>query len=396
MIDFYQTRDRVKENLLRLWQSVDINSDPLIFAWITCSFSTLDDGNNPLVRQALDQSRRWVESCEIWTNASHLSSFSLFSYLNSRTGNNVYDLLIQRYIDDFRNLIAKGIGKFSKLNDPYFMFSVALGSKEQMPDDLVNEITNYCINNAETGGSIIRTLLFKAAAIELNASVPPVVLQLNDLQPYELFTALWFSERYSNYLQDDRVRQEIWNALDRVIAGINLDPNDTEHSLPYSVTPFDLVMLFEALTYQTKEIDPVILFRNIPLHPKIRQVSESLFIKNEYVNSVFEATKTFIEAVKIKAGHPKDPKSGKELDGFILMEHVFQPKKPILKFNSLSTREERDEQSGLRLLSEGVVSAFRNPKGHTPATGINLTPYEALEQLSTISYLMRRLDRSSN
>lgn len=393
MIDYYQLKEAVKENLLRLWQGVDVSSDPLVYAWITYAISI--EGNNSFVTQALEQSRAWVESDEFWSNAGNLSSFNLFYYLGSQSGGNYFDVLIPKYVESLRDLISKGVSKFSKLNDPHFMFSIALGSKAVLPNDLIADLSKHCLSNVQIGGSIVRTLFFQAATIELHVPVSPVMLQVNDLQPYDLFTALWFSERYSKYLVDDRMRQEIWNAYDRLKEGINLDPLETESSLPYSSSPFDLVMLYEALAHQTKGVDPVILFRNIPLHPKVKQVSENLFIKGEYVNSVFEATKAFIEAVRIKAGHPKDPKKGKELDGFILMESSFIGKNPNLKFNLLSTPSEIDEQNGLRLLSEGVVSAFRNPKGHTPATGITLSSYEALEQLSIISYLMRRLDSST-
>jgi hypothetical protein len=53
----------------------------------------------------------------------------------------------------------------------------------------------------------------------------------------------------------------------------------------------ELAMLYEALTRETKTLDPNLLFDTHPLHPRVRGVSESLSKKQEYFNAVFEATK---------------------------------------------------------------------------------------------------------
>jgi uncharacterized protein (TIGR02391 family) len=392
MIDYYTGREQVYDILLRLWQNMDISEDSLVYSWITYAINF--NGNNPFVIQALKQSRSWVETEEFWANIGNLSSFSIFYFLSHQLGSNYFEALVPKYISSLRDLIEKGISKFSKLNDPHFMYSIALGSKGILPDDLKVDLSKQCVSNAQSGGSIVRTLLFTAGSIELDAPTSSIMIKAKDLEPYDLLTALWFSERYSSHLVNDQIRLDIWNIYDQMKEGYSLDPLDREHSLPYPISPVDLVLLYEAVSHQAAGIDPLILFLNIPFHPRVKQVSEKSFINRDYVNSVFEATKAFIEAVKIKAGYPKDS-SGKELDGFKLMEFTFQVRKPILKFNPLTKPSEIDEQSGLQHLSEGVVSAFRNPKGHIPAIGITISPYEALEQLSTISYLMRRLDSST-
>lgn len=129
---------------------------------------------------------------------------------------------------------------------------------------------------------------------------------------------------------------------------------------------------------------------NLPLF----ESADSLFIKGEYVNAVFEAAKSFIEAVKHQAGNPVD-KNGKPLDGVVLIDNIFHrtsSKTPTLKFNALASLADQNEHDGLYYVARGIAQAFRNPKGHLPKAAIALTPYEALEQLATISYLMRRLD----
>jgi len=120
-------------------------------------------------------------------------------------------------------------------------------------------------------------------------------------------------------------------------------------------------MFYEALLCQTREIDPVTLFNNIPWHPEVRHSSESLFIKGEYMNSVLEAAKMFIDTVKLRTGHPVG-RDGKPLDGVKLIEHTFGSKPLVLKFNNLKTQADENEQRGLSLIAQGAVSAFRNPK----------------------------------
>ncbi|HUE83658.1 MAG TPA: TIGR02391 family protein [Pyrinomonadaceae bacterium] len=66
-----------------------------------------------------------------------------------------------------------------------------------------------------------------------------------------------------------------------------------------------------------------------------------------------------------------------------------------MKFNSLSNLADQNEQTGLSLIAQGIATGLRNPKGHQPKAAIQLGPYEALEQLAVISYLMKRLDAAT-
>jgi hypothetical protein len=56
---------------------------------------------------------------------------------------------------------------------------------------------------------------------------------------------------------------------------------------------------------------------------------------------------------------------------------------------------DQNEQTGLSMIAQGIAIGLRNPKGHQPKAAIQLGPYEALEQLAIISYLMNRLDTST-
>ncbi len=234
-------------------------------------------------------------------------------------------------------------------------------------------------------------LLFAAAAQEIGGTISPLVINGTELQVHEVFPALWFAERYPKLIEGDDRRRGLWEAFERIKEGVIWETTANDSGALYVASPIDAAMFYEALLYQTREIDPMTLFNNIPWHPEVRHSSESLFIKGEYVNSVLEAAKMFIDTVKLRTGHPVG-KDSKPLDGVKLIEHAFGSKPPVLKFNDLKTQVDENEQRGLSLIAQGTVSAFRNPKGHLPKAAITLGPYEALEQLAVISYLMRRLD----
>jgi uncharacterized protein (TIGR02391 family) len=72
------------------------------------------------------------------------------------------------------------------------------------------------------------------------------------------------------------------------------------------------------------------------------------------------------------------------------MGHAFGSS-PKIKFNSLATREEKEEQKGIMLLFKGIVG-IRNRKAHDNV--ILDDPVRAMEYLSLTSLLMRLLEHS--
>ncbi|HLF27719.1 MAG TPA: TIGR02391 family protein [Anaerolineae bacterium] len=382
----------MKENLLKQWQQIDIAVDPLVYAWVTLVLCQEGINNNPLLEQVLEQDRQWLKSDEAWSGYGHLGSAGLLCSVFRRLTDKFYEQLLARIIESVRELWNRGLSKFSRLNDPDFIFGVAVGVGDQFPDDLLQGLRQHCERNAQLE-NWRRRLLFAAAAHELKGTISPFYIQGSDLEVHEIFPALWFAGRYPSLVKDEDSRRGTWEAFDRLKEGISLESSANGGGILYTASPIDVAMLYEALLNQTRAIDPVTLFNNIPFHPEIRRAAESLFVKGEYVMSVFQASVVFIDAVKNRSGYPTD-KAGKPLDGVDLMVHAFGSKSPALKFNELKTQAERNEQRGLSCIAEGLVSAFRNPKGHVPAPNIALDPYEALDQLATISYLMRRLDSS--
>lgn len=123
------------------------------------------------------------------------------------------------------------------------------------------------------------------------------------------------------------------------------------------------------------------------MHSEIKSVSQRLMENKHYAQAVEEAFKRVISEVKIIVKN----KVGKELDGDPLMNFAFgcENQEPVIKFNSLQTREEKDEQKGIMYLFKGIVG-IRNRKAHE---NVNLDdPYRAFEYLALASLLIRLLD----
>jgi uncharacterized protein (TIGR02391 family) len=77
------------------------------------------------------------------------------------------------------------------------------------------------------------------------------------------------------------------------------------------------------------------------------------------------------------------------LDGSKLMERVFNPSNPVLRFNDLADDSDRDEQRGYMMLFSGAVAGLRNPRAH------KLTQDDAeraLEFIAFVSLLAKLLD----
>jgi uncharacterized protein (TIGR02391 family) len=136
-----------------------------------------------------------------------------------------------------------------------------------------------------------------------------------------------------------------------------------------------------------------VLMRAYSWHPAITEVSGALFSDGHYRDAVRSAIIEIIDQVKKKSGKPM--RGGQELDGDALMNSAFgrDSKEPIIKWNSLDTRAEKDFQQGMMYPFKGLV-ALRNEKGH-----LNVEQKDrekAFEYLSFASLLMRELDESNS
>jgi uncharacterized protein (TIGR02391 family) len=110
-----------------------------------------------------------------------------------------------------------------------------------------------------------------------------------------------------------------------------------------------------------------------------------------YFHAVLEATKSLAEEIRSKTGLTSD--------GLPLVEAAFETGKrtaPLLVLNSLRTQTERSRQKGLADGLRAMFAAARNPTAHEPKILGTLSELDALDHLTQVSYLHRRLDECTS
>lgn len=122
------------------------------------------------------------------------------------------------------------------------------------------------------------------------------------------------------------------------------------------------------------------------VHPYVLKFCREELVVENYFHAVFEATKSVAEKIR--------ERTGLTLDGSDLVDAAFAFKNsiPYLALNSLQTGSERSEQSGFMNILKGLFGMFRNTTAHIPKIKWIIEEQDALDILSMISLVHRRLD----
>ena len=103
-----------------------------------------------------------------------------------------------------------------------------------------------------------------------------------------------------------------------------------------------------------------------------------------YAHAVEDACKVLDGLVKTRSGRHG-------LSGTELMQQVFSPNKPVLKFNDIASDTDKSEQRGMMFLYSGAMLALRNPRAHEI---VEDNPEKALEYIAFLSLLVKSLDKA--
>ena len=127
--------------------------------------------------------------------------------------------------------------------------------------------------------------------------------------------------------------------------------------------------------------------RDRQVHEDVLKFCRAELIADNYFHAVFEATKSVAEKLREKTSLTSD--------GAALVDEALGIGKasyPRLAFNRLATESERSEHTGLMNLIKGMFGAFRNTTGHAPKIHWAVSEQDALDILTTLSLVHRRLD----
>ena len=124
------------------------------------------------------------------------------------------------------------------------------------------------------------------------------------------------------------------------------------------------------------------------VHSDVLVFCREELLKDNYFHAVFEATKSVADKIRMKSGFVSD--------GAALVDEVFSSKNPVLAINTLRTETEESEHKGFANLLKGVFGTFRNVTAHAPKIHWSIEEQDALDLLTMVSYLHRRLDRAAS
>lgn len=120
------------------------------------------------------------------------------------------------------------------------------------------------------------------------------------------------------------------------------------------------------------------------VHAEVLNYCRAELLDENYFHAVFEATKGVAERVRLL--------SGLNGDGADLVNKAFSGHHPILTLGPLTTESEKSEQKGFANLLIGLFGAVRNPLAHAPKTNWPMSEQDALDILTLVSLLHRKLD----
>ena len=120
------------------------------------------------------------------------------------------------------------------------------------------------------------------------------------------------------------------------------------------------------------------------VHAEVLNYCRAELLDENYFHAVFEASKGVAERIRIL--------SWLTSDGADLVNKAFAGQQPLLVLGPLSTESEKSEQRGFANLLIGLFGAVRNPLAHAPKTNWPMSEQDALDILTLVSLIHRKLD----
>jgi uncharacterized protein (TIGR02391 family) len=391
-MDYYLTMDQVKRAILEKKALLASNYDPMIAAWLAYALIQDGVGQNPPLHEIIESLKRWRWTSDVYRGRD-LGSYAMLGYL-LKTQSCDLPIEIVHAMERITDIDPEN--RFSPLKDPVqlFMVSLFLG-----PSGSLSKIRTFLVDciRGQMNGPPQRQILLSAALRELGIESYLPALAETPIEVGDVIALIWWCKRY----EQERECGKIWNTLENLLDTIAYSDTLSDGAGDMRVLHvWEIAMFFEALKRELPHVNPITLFDMYPMHPRVKDIARKPFSNGEYLDAVLEATKALNDYTR----NITDSKLGEIA---LVIEAFGNPNTkeikvlPNVKFNPLdpTSRDyvsQLNEQRGLSFLAHGIIMAFRHPKGHEPkdTSWGNITPYEALDQLVTISYLMNRIEKA--
>jgi uncharacterized protein (TIGR02391 family) len=167
--------------------------------------------------------------------------------------------------------------------------------------------------------------------------------------------------------------------LNKVLAFIGIKIGDDGKCR--SITPVTTLAQAEQ---RAEKLQRLLLERVV--HPDVLKFCQARLLQDNYFHAVLEATKSLAQKIRDRTGLVED--------GSTLVDRAFgfRGQIPFLAFSRLERDSQQSEQIGLMNLMRGVFSTFRNPTAHEPEISWPVSEQDALDLLTMVSFLHRRID----
>lgn len=123
------------------------------------------------------------------------------------------------------------------------------------------------------------------------------------------------------------------------------------------------------------------------VHQDVLLYCKAEWLQENYFHAVFEATKSIAAKIRDLTGHTGD--------GAALIQATLGGSNPPLAINPLKTDSDKSEQSGFLNLLIGIFGTVRNPLAHNPKVDWVMNEQDALDILTLVSLVHRKLDQRS-
>jgi len=389
-LNLYQYRDEVKRALLARKSELEQEWDPLIASWLAYAFACEQGSRSLPLQDSFQRLDAWSQEEEAWHSQRNIGPLLFLSWLHKQQNIPVNETYAEKAVQMLQTLNSDF--KFSPLRSPEQVFLIALGVSAIERVETKERLSNLI--SLQIKGALARQVMFAAALKEVGREYPLSLSEPMDIT--DIIATLWWAER-ENYPDKNQYWSQFASNIDTILL-YRTEELDTRRIL----SEWELALLFEALVRETANPDPNMLFDYYPLHPRIREIAKSDFKQGNYSGAVFEACKALEDFLK--------KVSGSTSIGIRLVSEVLgRPdmsknnySHPKVKINDLDQASvdfitQLDEQKGFSSLTIGIFQAFRNPKGHQPKdkAWAGIDAYEALDQLITISLVMKRIEAAT-
>lgn len=183
----------------------------------------------------------------------------------------------------------------------------------------------------------------------------------------------------TRYFGQDEIFQRRLNELNKRLSfiGIKMTDSATYENVSKANTLSEAQQRASHYKYKLE-------IRNV--HPDIVKYCNAELLTENYFHSIFEAVKSVAERIRTM--------TGLYADGNVLADVAFSTAAPLIRINLLRDDTERSEHIGFCNLIKALFGLIRNPTAHTPKIKFTIDEEEALDIMTMVSFVHRKLDKA--